>query len=861
MRCTSVSSMKAHRKASPNGYAFGPRERRFHVSPKFCRLLVGPVRILFAASLVLTAVSCGHLDVSTAPASGGVVTGADLSRPPSDVLTSILQMTRTMSVNQISDRIKAEVPPLTDVISIDPEAFRTVVERSARILAFPSMVFDSEGDLHVVFAEGVIVPEPDRQGNANRWSVRLYHMRRHENHWSEPEVLPNDDLYVEPECVLFNPDGTLLVVSRAGNRIRIHRLPRSGAWSKPEDCMVNGPEIMHGVDACFDGQGRLHLVWAHWISNDESEAIRHRVLDGGIWREDVLPTLPDRNLLYPRLSLIAGRIHVHCTAQVMRPAGGRSDTFCLRQEGDGSWSVPVPLVECTTFREAIAPRERGFDAVGTGLGPAISLNPETAALAPDGWAYAPVIVYDSLILVRFGADRAAEACLLVRARNWTGATVAPSLAVRGHDLVVAWWTGASLRVWQAPPPRDGWMPMASLIWRMQGGQGLDYCLRGRIAPAVVAQARAAETDFDMPRAVEQYLYVLANFPSFDDRTLNIRRRLLNFDRAGIVDVRRQLWTLRSKDEGPNASFGPAIAWLMGVLGVRSDGRCAEHLRALPAQDRDTVHRLLEDHDKERVTVFLAGRKEAVITPDLATLKETAMYLCFASACVADLDGIEADRLDKAVLTWKGSDLDGPVPERTEYKLRELATWEIRPQHTDRLSYLLDAYRRYGCQQRQLDEIAAHIERALPLLLVAMGEGAYPCQCECPANAAAQLLSYLGRRPDTGPGLLPRILPLLASKNANERGWANLVVTSMTVGGAKVDRLREIPALLAAESDDEIRREILRRLSFLLERSECRDVLKQDRVLHDEIATQVRTLAGTTSPNLKIYVDRCLAGLH
>jgi len=858
------------------------------------------------AILVLSGASCQR--PADGPAGEPLPNQPSLARMAADAaaMETLLAMTDRMSFAEISERIQAEVPPVVDLVSASPGACRTVLNRTARF-GKPALAFDPAGTPHAVFAENVMVPEPDYAGNRWRWQVRLYHCQREGQRWTEPTALPDADLYADFVRILFEADGGMLVLTFGHNNRRaptaagvwpglyqivLYRLPPGGAWSAPIVCIDETPRLLHGMDACLDAEGRLHLVWAHWISNEEPEALRHRVLEGGAWREEVLPTLPDRELMHPHLRLVGGRLHIVCKARGVWPNSGRVGVCHLVRDEAGRWSAPELLVDGTGFETVAAPAERGLVAAahrygrdgvpdglvvfradaGGRLRAAGSMAPvdhrrtlwqdlTNMDVGPDGRAYVPVVMSGSLVLVRESADGRGEACLLARAASFEQRTANPGLEIRDGRLLV-WWTaidGAgpdtwSLRLWESPVPREGWLPLADLVWRMQGGVGLDGWLRWNLEKKILAQARAADAEFDMPRAAERYLYYLLN-TNLAREAKAVWLRLLKLDRAGIVEVRRQLWALRLRDRAVEYGENGYIGRLMKSLLIKRTGKGGERILSLPAQDRETVQRLITEYEQGWVVVFLADGKEAVVRPELAKLDEVAMRHCLATACVRALDGADAEGLGDIELVWKSPDLCTYVtPPRTRFKLRELATWEIRPQHTDRWTYLVNLYKRERCTERPLAEIVNGVEHVLPILLARIAEEPYHKE----SSRRTHLLGYLVRQPASRERVLARLLPLAASDSDNERGWA---INALSQGGCYgPEYLRRMVPWIRDETDDDIRHTLLVWLAHQLKRKECRELLKEDAALRAELVDAVGKLATSEDRNVRLYVDICLKAM-
>ncbi len=820
---------------------------------------------------------------------------------------ALLALTHHLSVDEISARMKA-ISPLTIALAARPKASVKDVHKGVEQLGRPAMAFDSTGRLHLAFCGSRLVPGPDHLGNRRRRRTNLYYTSQGGAEWSKPRVLLDDELYVNGLRLLVDGEDTAYVLcfghnarlapTRSGlkpglNDLLVFRRPRGGEWSAPRSLLSEHPKLVHGLDACLDGSGSLHLVWSPWKDNRTRQVIHYRRCVGGNWQETrVLPGVAGYNLTYPRIRWTNGALHVFAAGQT--PDYQSISTYHLTCR-EGQWGEPKLLLHKTAFRHQISEGRAfvlaslyrpgpwqgayvlfGPDAKGRIRRRGQFLLPGTRmAMIPNyGWSYPSLaadpkgrplaVIAESghLYLLRLGPGGATEAVCLWHGGAGRGAAGQISrLAVRGRRLHVVWLESdkglISLRHLETDVPDRRWQPLNVLYWRLRAGAGLGRNDRALLRARILSKARAHDRALEMAKAVGRYLYVLANFHDGTEPH-EVRRRLLELDQAGITEVKRQLWAmLRDDPKLPQRTTPGAVALgrLMRQLSVRPGGKGGAILLARPPQDKSTVRKLLAASKHPSFVVFLADGKEAVIRPDLKKLQELKVGgRRFAEICRRRLEGAKPEAIEKTAIP-----VGGPARAQLVAALGDLAGIDIRPQHTGRVRYLLGWYFKVSAkaQVELRPEIVEHAREAVPLLFARFYDEPFARSGLGWGGAhryAAKLLVHLARKDKARKRIVEWARRLLFSVDPDERGWSNHVLVGIDYEG----EAEELPVLLLREDDTEVTVAILARLrNRLTRRPGLSKKLQTDAPWREFLTDVLESLLASDDPRVASAAAGCL----
>ncbi len=172
---------------------------------------------------------------------------------------AFIRLSDHLSMDQISDRLKAMERPVRDLASGNAEGKggATVIGPQAGEFR---MAFDSRGVLHAVCSVTVRIPEQDYLGNRTRVNTTVYYIVREKGEWGSARELGR---------FAFSPWGLRLVVGdddtlhaffcgrymhpdvRAdglqpgrGDIVHFIRSP-DGAWDDGKGCITENPRLLH----------------------------------------------------------------------------------------------------------------------------------------------------------------------------------------------------------------------------------------------------------------------------------------------------------------------------------------------------------------------------------------------------------------------------------------------------------------------------------------------------------------------------------------------------------------------------------------------------------------------------------------
>jgi hypothetical protein len=515
---------------------------------------------------------------------------------------ALVTLTHHFTLAEISNRLKAMPRRAVAVSSgsMTPLAARSGRE-SAGSYTSARMVFDSTGVLHVVFNEAQFGDSRNTDGTTRMASHKLYYLRREQETWLRPVLIPHEESDHIPDVeLLLGEDDTVFLFAQAyvtrqvgGERHRISnvflwRLSKGGQWSAQEACIPRPPRLLHSFDVCFDRQKRLHLVWGHWLGNDVRESLHHRIWTAGQWgEEETLTGHGERNLMFPRIRLVGEKLHVfadgqtpdyqtigtyHLTLGLQRPGGWteprlvadqnqsfqhlasrRGEPFLLAvharsEDGNEVWKVIQLDAQQQTRPSA------KFIVPGPLFTTGYDSSPESLALAPDREIYRLINRGGDIYLLR-GSEDGITAAICVAAAPTVSSSLdfQPQLMVRGERFHTLWVTGAgsasTLNYYEGPIPQMGWRPLSELVWTTRPGSGLNGADRSWLREKIFSEARQSEERANISDAVERYIYLLASFDEGGQEVFQAKARLDHLwqDRRYIAEVRRHLWASVERD--------------------------------------------------------------------------------------------------------------------------------------------------------------------------------------------------------------------------------------------------------------------------------------------------------------------------
>ncbi len=450
----------------------------------------------------------------------------------------------------------------------------------------PVMVTDSRGVLHVTFVRRVVTKEPDSLDNASRWNVGVYYLKRDGAGWSSPELLIDDQIYINGLRLLRDRHDTLYLMAYGHNNhpratasglapgandILMLRKPLRGAWTPPESCITAHPRILGNFDAAFDERGNLHLVWGHWRRHARNE-LRYRVRTVKGWSEEKA-LISGWNIHDPKLYAERDRLFVFTIGQP--PRHKWSGTYVLTKQA-GKWSTPRSLVGHVKQRLALS-RGPGPPTLGTleysgkfdgllrlfregdqGKIESLANLPITGAIRHSRWslwsvaqdtAGTPYVLIGrsgNLYLLRPNKSRdGVEAVCLETSGKDSRSSGTHRLHIEGNRLFVLSIRRdqkAALYSAETELPLEGWLPWNVLIWRLRTRSGLTISDRWFLQNRVLDEAKAYEAQNNVEGMVERYIYLLENQKVGEPTELikKIPDRLKAMDGVGAEELHRQL---------------------------------------------------------------------------------------------------------------------------------------------------------------------------------------------------------------------------------------------------------------------------------------------------------------------------------
>jgi hypothetical protein len=642
----------------------------------------------------------------------------------------LLALTHKLTVKEIAARLKAMPRSASGITPLAEGAgarLERVVGPTRDSIGVTGTVFDSRGAMHFVYYRSQTVKMTDYLGNKLRSVTKVIYRREEHGKWSDPAVLYRMGGGALNKLLMDRKGKLFLVGIKANNtpedvdgikpghsRIVLLRKPRDGKWSKPEWCTTDPLKLEHGFDASLDDEGRLHLIWAHWRNNRERQALRYRVRGEKLWgKEEVLPRAEGRNLTNPLVRRLGGQLRVVAAAQTSDYGTIGTCQLVRQQKG---WVPPQLILDKTGFEHRLAHRGSrflltvfkraspmrgsylffGFDEKtarlkpagritlsGTEFDPSYGWSYLSVAWGPDRKPYALVTRGGNLYLLRPGAEGTTEALCVFAGKEAKSQVWGQHLFFRKGRVRVMWSAQEQemngLYVLDGVIPEKGWQPVDRLPLRLRAGVGLIRSDHFMLSTSIYHRARELEEALDMDAAVERYVYILRN--TKEGTPSRAWERLGQLEEAGINAVRRYFWKQVKGEPNLGKSKDPR-KWCLGhllkrIVKVSPDDPKIETLLNVPAQDKDTIRKLLVKWSRA-FTVPLAGGKEVYIIPDRRALGGHISLDSFIATAREKLKGKPAEQVGETVIsTLRVRNAKGVCLPPAHFKLKDLASFTIR----------------------------------------------------------------------------------------------------------------------------------------------------------------------------------------
>lgn len=453
--------------------------------------------------------------------------------------------------SEISERLKiiakSKQLPIAGNSSVIAESLPKVYNSAA------AAVEDYLGIIHIVFLEAQLTLETDYLGNKESWKNRLLYINNQGGKWSKPEVLLQNEIYIN-KLKLLVYDSNVLQLFADGFNESTHNTERgltpgsyeifvmekkNGEWSKPET-ILSHPRLLHSFDVCLDSYKNLHLVWAPWESNESLELLHYRVRTGSGWqKEEILPEVPNRNATNPKIQYLDGRIHVFAPAQTKDYA---EISLYQWKKDDNVWSQPTVIVT------RLFDFEFYLTSSAAQLAISIPYTKRFAIYSKD--SKKEIKPFVELYLAKdeddqknlpfvFGKDNSfvylvphKNGILLVSKKL----NQQPASIILSDIPVGIYWGGVSilmateneyialfnlqdverkqkLIINRIQINSGNWEPLVDTASRLRGRDGLRESEQCSLTKEVMKQASTAERQNDIRTAINRYLYLIANFRS------------------------------------------------------------------------------------------------------------------------------------------------------------------------------------------------------------------------------------------------------------------------------------------------------------------------------------------------------------
>ncbi len=465
---------------------------------------------------------------------------------------AVVELTRTLTTVEISDRLKAMPRSVVGLADASVEVLECNAPRHGSWGV--TLAVDVRGGIDLVFVETSYVDEHDYAGNASRSISGIYLLRREPGQpWSPAQTLLSPVVSVNSMKLLVAPDGTLhvltLVINNApamrkkiapGHYDLLHlQRPPGGAWTRAESVDPVYPELAHDADAVFDSEGRLHALWTPWFGNDTRQVAHHLIYSNSVWRMiGTLPGLADRNFAYVRVCRSGPRLCALLTGQTTDY--NKTDAYASCWNGE-RWSGPTLVEENINFSlttdnvdllGCLSRNGNGwqiFTPAEGQLTPLASwLLRGTGAYYPEPWAVPRLARVNGEVvgLTKRGGDiymthATPKGTVAVPFRTNLGGANAPCLLTTNGRLLAAWGERngeqSTLCFYESAIPTNSfaWEPLEGLQWRLAAKVGLRRDDKTWLGHAVMEQARAEEKNGRIEAAIERYVYWVANFEDHD----------------------------------------------------------------------------------------------------------------------------------------------------------------------------------------------------------------------------------------------------------------------------------------------------------------------------------------------------------
>lgn len=311
----------------------------------------------------------------------------------------------------------------------------------------PRVAFDAaHGDIHVLWL-----------GITTSYRTRIYHSYAHASAawsaqgWSSPNAVPTQgDTRTTPPLWIDNRGVLHVVVETTQGAFYMRSTDRGNTWTEPVAIAnLAGEEAISISDLAMDPRGRLHVVWAQYLTSNEMwrEIYYSRSTDEGKNWSPAVNLSGQHYISQPSLAVV-GKDEIHI---VWNGSGSDSWRFhAYSTDGGSTWSEGKPILRVGGWagRPALAVDGSGILHLVT-AGNGFGLGGAVVHTYWDGQAWAE----PELIPLEYYAEHAALVCrggnLLIAAGDgstpggegfdkvWTTTRILEAKAVPFHPLPTA----------------------------------------------------------------------------------------------------------------------------------------------------------------------------------------------------------------------------------------------------------------------------------------------------------------------------------------------------------------------------------------------------------------------------------------